>query len=132
MEHYSDKARLIPICDYLGVIADKIEVWIKSPFNPNEKTASFKIHTKNNVWYDHSIGKGGGIIDLVMMLNNCSFSSALSILSNIQLKPINKPLINTDNTPTQTDKKEFIINKIQDLQNKALIEYLHKRKIHQT
>ena len=125
MEHYSTKVRLIPICAYLGVIADKIEVWIKSPFNPNEKTASFKIHTKNNVWYDHSIGKGGGIIDLVMMLNNCSFSSALSILSNNQFKP----LINTDNTDNNTDKKEFIINKIQDLQNKALIEYLHKRKI---
>ena len=129
MEHYSDKARLIPICDYLGVVADKIEVWIKSPFNPSERTASFKIHTKNNVWYDHSIGKGGGIIDLVMMLNNCSFSSALSILSNNQYKPTNKPLTKTDNNDTQTDKKEFIINKIQDLQNKALVEYLHKRKI---
>jgi len=131
MEHYSDKARLIPIYDYLGVVADKIEVWIKSPFNPSERTESFKIHTKNNVWYDHSIGKGGGIIDLVMMLNNCSFSSALSILSNNQFKPINKPLINTDNTDTDTqiDKKEFIINKIQDLQNKILVKYLHKRKI---
>ena len=96
MEHYSNKVRLIPICAYLGVIADKIEVWIKSPFNPSERTASFKIHIKNNVWYDHSIGKGGGIIDLVMMLNNYSFSCALSILSKKQYKPINKLLINID------------------------------------
>jgi len=124
--NYSDKARLIPISDYLGVTTDKIEVWIKSPFNPSEKTASFKIHTKDNVWFDHSIGAGGGIIDLVMMLNNCDFTNALSILSR------NTPL--QKSTPVESHnsyaaKSQMEVKKVQALQNKALIEYIEKRAI---
>lgn len=124
--NYSDKARLIPISDYLGVTTDKVEVWIKSPFNPSERTASFKINTKNNIWFDHCLGVGGGIIDLVMMLNNCDFTNALSILSR------NTPL--QKSTPVQSHisyaaKSQMEVKKVQTLQNKALIQYIEKRAI---
>ena len=126
MEHYSEQARLISICDYLGIVADKKEVWIKSPFNPSERTASFKIHVPRNIWYDHAIGKGGSVIDLVMLLNNCNFTKALSILSLGKYQPrLNQNFKQNSNEP----KKEIAINKIKDLQNKALVRYLKKRKI---
>jgi 5S rRNA maturation endonuclease (ribonuclease M5) len=124
--NYSDKARLIPISDYLGVATDKIEVWIKSPFNPSEKTASFKIHTKNNVWFDHCLGVGGGIIDLVMMLNNCDFTNALSILSRNTPLQKSTPIESQNSNAT---KSQMEVKKVQTLQNKALIQYIEKRAI---
>ena len=54
--------------------------WYLSPLR-NEKEASFKVSKILNRWYDHGIGKGGNIIDLVIgMNNNCSVQEALSIL----------------------------------------------------
>ena len=40
------------------------DVWYRSPFR-KERTASFHIHTKRNVWYDHGEGKGGKVVDFV-------------------------------------------------------------------
>lgn len=46
--------------------------WAKSPFNPEEKTASF--HMNNDPrgggrWYCHSTGQGGGLLDLVQTIH---------------------------------------------------------------
>ena len=39
------------------------DVWFKSPFHPDERTPSFKVDASRNLWYDHSRGVGGTIID---------------------------------------------------------------------
>lgn len=39
------------------------DVWFRSPFR-NERTASFKVDTQRNVWFDFGIGKGGDIFHL--------------------------------------------------------------------
>lgn len=46
--------------------------WAKSPFNPDEKTASFHMNADprgGGRWYCHSSGQGGGILDLVQALH---------------------------------------------------------------
>lgn len=47
----------------------------KSPFR-DEKTASFKVDFRANLWYDFGTGEGGSIIDLVMKMQQCNFIQA--------------------------------------------------------
>lgn len=47
----------------------------KSPFR-DEKTASFKVDYRANLWYDFGTGEGGSIIDLVMKMQQCNFIQA--------------------------------------------------------
>jgi len=126
----SSQAKQIQIVDYLKINAEKEEVWIKSPFNPGEKTASFKINTVKNVWYDFARGEGGNILDLVMALNNCNLSQALEKLETGNFS-FSQAKLSFSNTTVTTDKNisQYKINKVQSLQNKALIDYLKSRKI---
>ncbi|MBT1687384.1 CHC2 zinc finger domain-containing protein [Dawidia soli] len=61
-------ARQIDLVYYLaslGYTPAKIrnnDYWYLSPFR-DEKTPSFKIDRKLNVWYDHGEGTGGNLID---------------------------------------------------------------------
>ena len=45
--------------------------WGKSPFKPDERTASFHINDRG--WYCHSTSQGGGVLELVQRLHgvNC-------------------------------------------------------------
>ena len=125
----ASEAKQIAICTYLNININKNEFFIKSPFNPQEKTPSFKINQSKNIWYDHARGIGGNILDLVMQLNSCNLSQALQILSNsnFSFSPVK---IKTNFTKHKEDSK-IVIKKIQDLKNKALLEYLKSRKITQ-
>ncbi len=50
-----------------------------SPFR-DERTPSFKVDYKANLWYDFGSGEGGSIIDLVMKMQDCTLSQAMHIL----------------------------------------------------
>ncbi len=117
------EAKKIPITKFLGVDSSKNEFFIKSPFNPNERTPSFKINQSKNIWYDHARGEGGNIIDLVISLHNCSVSDALKILDDNSFSF----------SPARTDFKEdtpnIEVKKISSLGNEALVKYLRDRKI---
>ncbi len=52
-----------------------------SPFR-QENNASFHVDVPKNVWYDHGVGVGGNIIDLVMRMKNTDFADVLQILGN--------------------------------------------------
>jgi DNA primase len=120
------EAKQIKITDYLNIEAIKDEFFIKSPFDPNERTPSFKINTQKNVWYDFALGDGGNILDLVMKLNNCNLSKALILLENNNFSFSQAKI-----TPVlqKKEKSETKINKIKKLENQALIDYLQSRKI---
>ena len=82
-----DTAREIPITEFLKrsgyspVKENQHSAWYLSPIR-KENDASFKVSKVFNRWYDHGIGKGGNIIDLVIeMNNNSSVSDALRILA---------------------------------------------------
>ena len=50
--------------------------WYCSPLR-NEHTASFKVNTERNQWYDFATGEHGDIIDLVCILQHCSIAEAM-------------------------------------------------------
>ena len=136
----SIQAKKIPIEQVLSFWHVKIEknigddTWYKSPLRPTEKTPSFKINRIKNLWFDHGIGEGGNVIDLVMKRESCNFTQALSFLKSLNLalplkySPSGTQLPKKKKNPTQT-KISYEITKIESLENLALIEYLHLRKI---
>jgi DNA primase len=88
------QAKQIQIADYLQTLGIKPSIikgdnyWYRSPFR-EEQSASFKVDTAKNIWYDHGTGEGGNILDLVMrMYNTHSIETALTYLSeqNISTK----------------------------------------------
>lgn len=125
----SQQAKQIKLVDFLQVQNEKNEFFIKSPFNQNENTPSFKINQEKNIWYDHAQGVGGNIIDLVMQLNNCDFSSALKLLESSAVNTTFSFSPAKKETSKTSQKSELQIKKIQSLQNDALVDYLKKRKI---
>ena len=55
--------------------------WFCSPLR-KEHTASFKVNTERNQWYDFATGEHGDIIDLVCILQHCSIAKAMKHLSS--------------------------------------------------
>ncbi|MCG6188026.1 toprim domain-containing protein [Maribellus maritimus] len=119
-----DTAREITIVDFLKENAvlpqreNHKEAWFLSPLR-EEKEASFKVSKLLNRWYDHGLGQGGNIIDLVIAMNNhCSVREALSILDKIALSfSFQKQEIFA--IPEKQD--EIKIESVRNLQHPALI-----------
>lgn len=101
-------------------------VWYCSPFR-NEKTASFTVDTHTNRWRDHGTGQSGDILDLVKLIYNTDAPGALTILNGIN--PDEFLSFSRANTIPEKREPGIIINHIQPLTNKALIQYLINRKI---
>lgn len=72
----------IDMVDYLskqGYAPQKIrgnDYWYQSPFR-EEKTASFKVNRKLNVWFDHGSGNGGTLVDFGILYYKCSVKELL-------------------------------------------------------
>lgn len=126
-----DEAKKIDIASYLSQNGGQItkqkqgEAWFLSPLHV-EKSASFKVNTDKNIWYDHAQGVGGTIIDLVMHLHGVDERGALAVLSSgnhsFSFSPVG--LVRPGGK-----EDEFEIVKVQKLQNPVLIQYLESRKI---
>src|SRR5690606_20783300 len=80
------EARQIDLVDYLASLGHEPkktrnnDYWYLSPLR-EEKTPSFKVNRRLNVWYDHGTGKGGDLIDFGTLYFNCSTSDLLNRLS---------------------------------------------------
>ncbi|WP_329904158.1 CHC2 zinc finger domain-containing protein [Porphyromonas pogonae] len=96
----------------------------KSPFR-DEKTASFKVDYKTNLWYDFGNGKGGSIIDLVMKMKQCSFIVATQIL---QKENHSFPFFH-ENSIREKATTALSISEIKPLENSQLLQFLQSRKI---
>jgi DNA primase catalytic core len=72
----------IPIID----VADRLGLQLRNNkclcFLHNEKTPSFSINPKKNIWKCFGCGEGGGVIKLVEKYNKCKFIEACTWLSN--------------------------------------------------
>jgi len=123
----SSQAKKIQIKEYLSLIhlepkgIKGNDYWYSSPLR-DDKEPSLKVNIIENIWYDFGSGKGGNIIDLVMNLNACNVSEALSILGGNPYK---------EQPPTfssfhQQNIKDFALKPIQHV---ALIEYIKSRRI---
>ena len=100
----------------------KNEVWF---YYKNEKTASLKIDTRINKWYNHSLGQGGNTLDLIIHILKCSVSEALIFLNN----DTNHFSFHQQQPRKITLEKNYQVMEIKNLQHKALIDYLTSRKI---
>lgn len=133
------QAKQIDLVGYLSALGyqpQKIrnqDYWFLSPLR-EEKTPSFKVNRKLNIWYDHASGKGGNIIDFGILHFKCSVSDLLIRLSAHHHLPgfsFQPPLITI---PSAGEKKEassskILILEVRPLTEKSLIAYIGERKI---
>src|SRR6266542_7140174 len=98
------------------------DYWYLSPLR-DEKTPSFKVNRNMNRWYDFGEGKGGNIIDFVILYHKCGVSEVLKKLH--KSFSFQQPQSQTK----QQDKKpkKIKIIKAHEITSLVLIQYLHKR-----
>lgn len=97
------------------------ELWYISPFR-NEKTASFKINTQINKWFDFGEQIGGNTLDFVIHKFGLSVKEALQYLSKYSSFSFQQPnLVNQE--------KGLLILGVRDIIHIGLIDYLTKRGI---
>ena len=122
------QAREMDLVDYLftlGFRPTRIrnwDYWYISPFR-DEKTASFKISRKHNLWYDYGMGKGGSLIDFGILFHGCSIPEFLKRLhAPLTLTP--QPIIRRakEVSPIQIDR-------VRALASPMLMVYLKQRRV---
>jgi DNA primase len=126
------EANRITISGFLvskGIYPDKPQgnmFWYRSPLR-NEDTSSFKVDRIKNVWFDYGIGTGGHLIDLVCKMYGVSVSGALLVIAG--LSPADPSLSFFEKPDPSKPESSIKILHTQQLQNKALIQYLISRKV---
>lgn len=130
-----ERARQIDLVEYLttlGHYPTKIhnnEFWYLSPLR-NEKTPSFKINRKMNVWYDHGSGKGGNIIDFGKVYYGCTVGQ---LLKKLAIDPL--PTFSFHQQPagekeeTEGAHQKIMVTAERKITDPSLREYLGQRKI---
>jgi len=96
--------------------------WYHSPFR-EETEPSFKVNRRRNQWYDFGLGKGGNLLDFILLLENCSISEALHRLeqgNGLQAHTI-------DNLPA--DAPAIAILSVHAVSSPVLIRYYQSRRI---
>ncbi|WP_177763084.1 toprim domain-containing protein [Flavobacterium sp. I3-2] len=124
--------QLTSILDKIGackIRTSNHDIWYLSPFR-KEKTASFKVDIRKNIFYDFGEGFGGNTIDFVMRYFQCDISNALNILRN----DFSSFSFQQQTVPVLTEqtnlKKSYEITSVQCLSNPILLNYLKSRKLH--
>ena len=99
-----------------------------SPFR-NEVSPSFHINHKANVWYDHGTGVGGGVLDLVRLLTNCSVREGLDFLASV--KGVIPESVNVTRESMQVEREPMIniIKTYSPVENETLKAYALNRGI---
>jgi hypothetical protein len=123
---------MVGYLESLGYFAQKIrgnDWWYLSPLR-NEKTPSFKVARKLNLWYDHGIGKGGTLVDFGVLFYGCTIKEFLQKLSvqpshNFSFTP---PLGVSFNNKSN-DEKKLLITSVSPIKSSRFYTYLQLRKI---
>lgn len=125
------QAKQIRLTEYLsgiGLEPSKIrgnDHWYLSPFR-DERSPSFKVNIKLNVWYDHGSGEGGTLIDLGAKLYQCTLHEFLEKLSTGNYGSLE---ISHHGNPFETPERKLEILTTRDLRNSDLVHYLVSRGI---
>ncbi|NCI49195.1 DNA primase [Sediminibacterium roseum] len=140
-------AKQIDLVDYLASLGHQPQkvtnqdYWYLSPLR-EEKTPSFKVNRKLNMWYDHATGKGGNLINFGTQYFKCSVADLLRRLSGRAVPTFSfHPQQQTSQSHniqnlSAGEKKENPESKIvilgsRVLADKSLLDYLQKRNIPQ-
>lgn len=97
------------------------DAWYLSPLRI-ETVASFHVSKLKNRWYDHGLGKGGNVIDLVVMIKNCSVKEALDYLAGEDgsFSFQQQRILGSDT---------LTICEVKEINHPALLQYLDDRRI---
>ena len=148
----TDQARTISIIEYLAreghtpahTRHNGREAWYRSPLRSDDDTASFKVDTLINKWFDHGLAEGGNTLDLVVRLRKCTVRDALALLERSGLLRFGGyspaqggigPLRALSKAPSgpafekEKDGKAFQLIETKDLTHPALLQYLKSRHI---
>ena len=99
------------------------EAWFLSPLR-SETQASFKVSKLKNRWYDHGLGIGGNVIDLIIRILTCSVKEALEFLNN----ETSIFFFQQQHFLNEKNNDLSIVN-IQPIQHLGLVNYIASRKI---
>jgi len=115
--------------DFQPTKEDETDATYFSPWR-EEKTPSFHLNKKDNVWYDHGEGKGGGNIEFVCRLlkHNGEDHTRVDALRWFNNMFGENPAISNKPIERATRPGWRLIRE-EPLENLALIRYLEKRKI---
>lgn len=111
--------------------------WYLSPLR-NERTPSFKVNRKLNVWYDHGTGEGGNLIDFGIRYHRCTVTELLRILEGYspslsfhQPTPQNPPGQSSSiaGEKKKDDFSRIVILAVRPLEDKTLLSHLQSRNI---
>lgn len=113
----------------LGKHSGGSEQWYENPLR-TERTPSFSVNHKKNLWQDLGTGEGGSVIDLVMAYDNTNVSGALQWLRN-NLGSISLPKKETPYSPVKYEEKKqrYELTKTQRILTPSLKQYLKGRNI---
>lgn len=125
-----EQAKQMDMVDYLaslGYNPDKIkndDYWYHSPLR-DERTSSFKVNRKKNVWYDHGTGQGGNLVDFGLLYHKCSVAELLEKLNGSL--SFHQPKVKV----TVTERQESPIQLLSErtIVSLSLLRYLKQRRI---
>ena len=108
--------------------------WYCSPLR-KEHTASFKVNTERNQWYDFATGEHGDIIDLVCILQHCSIAEAmkhLSSASNTSAVNFSTPVASSfsfggTSIPAASPAHHMELESVKPITHPKLLQYLAER-----
>lgn len=88
-----DALKRLPIRDYLqgqGITPTKSYAGYALYHAPyrEDSTASLKVDTRQNLWYDFGLGRGGSILDFVMLMRACTLHEAMTHLAEGQAQAL--------------------------------------------
>ena len=113
----ANRIDLVDFLSNLGYTPQKVrnnDYWYLSPLR-NEKTPSFKVNRKLNVWFDFGEGKGGNLVDFGMQYFKCSVSEVLTRLSQNNIYNF------SFHPPFADEKKDASNGKIQIVKREILL-----------
>lgn len=134
----SKQAKAEPLPEFLGRLGHVPtnirghDVWYRSPFRPDERTPSFKVDSQKNVWFDHGMGVGGTVIDLMVHLEGESdISSVLERIAGVFGSPpkerVVMPVIRA--LERGAEKSQPVIERVQTIEDQVLEAYVRERGI---
>lgn len=125
------EVRQMDLVDYLSRLGHQpqkvrnVDYWYHSPLR-EEKTPSFKVNRKLNLWYDHGLGKGGNLVDFGILYYNCTIKEFLGMLKgNFSFHPH----VPVNDAAKEEQERRIEIQKVTRLTSLRLLRYLHQRNI---
>lgn len=119
---------MVAYLESLGYAPQKIrnnDYWYLSPLR-TEKEPSFKVNRRLNAWYDHSLGRGGNLLDFGLLYHGCSIKELLQ-----KMQPFFSlhPPKSSFSLPENASESHIKITSTGPLSHPALYRYLQERKI---